>query len=227
MSPTFTLCRRQRNFGGLIRFRALSFAWPISRSIMLTPISAPSPAIWPIAAKPPYVALKERLEKFPLPVHLMLGNHDDRANFLEVFNGPLEGGFVQHRLIQNGQHFLFLDTLKGGPSSAGLYDEPRRQWLKAALAEAKGAPVYIFMHHPPFNIHHPLMDLIPLEDGPGSATCLRATMCAISSSAMPTGPSAASGAEFPIQHCPASTINCPWSTARFPRSTAMSRRCIQ
>ena len=114
-----------------------------------------------------YVALKERLEKFPLPVHLMLGNHDDRANFLEVFNGPLEGGFVQHRLVQNGQHFLFLDTLKGGPSSAGLYDEPRRQWLKAALAEAKGAPVYIFMHHPPFHIHHTLMDLIPLEDGPG------------------------------------------------------------
>ena len=103
-----------------------------------------------------YVALQERLKKFPLPVHLMLGNHDDRANFLKVFNGPLEGGFVQYSLIQNGQHFLFLDTLKGGPSSAGLYDEPRRQWLRAALAKANGAPVYIFMHHPPFKIHHPL-----------------------------------------------------------------------
>ena len=61
----------------------------------------------------------------------MLGNHDDRANFLKVFDGPLEGGFVQHSLIQDGQHFLFLDTLKGGPSSAGLYDEPRRKWLRA------------------------------------------------------------------------------------------------
>ena len=114
-----------------------------------------------------FVALKERLKKFPLPVHLMLGNHDERSNFLKVFDGADDYGFVQHRLVQSGQHFLFLDTLKGGPSSAGLYDEPRRKWLRAALAEAGDAPVYIFMHHPPFNIHHPLMDLIPLEDGSG------------------------------------------------------------
>lgn len=112
-----------------------------------------------------YVALKERLKNFPIPVCLMMGNHDDRANFLKVFGGPSESGFVQHRLIQGGQHFLFLDTLKGGPSSAGLYDEPRCKWLRAALEEANGAPVYIFMHHQPFSIHHPLMDLIPLENG--------------------------------------------------------------
>jgi Icc protein len=120
-----------------------------------------------------YLVLEERLKTFPLPVHLMLGNHDDRENFLKIFNGPLEGGFVQHSLIRNGQHFLFLDTLKGGPSSAGLYDEPRRTWLRAALAKANGAPVYIFMHHPPFRIHHPLMDLIPLEDGDGFGDLLK------------------------------------------------------
>ena len=114
-----------------------------------------------------FVALKERLKRFPLPVHLMLGNHDDRANFLKTFDGADEYGFVQHRLVQSAQHFLFLDTLKGGPSSAGLYDEPRRKWLKGMLADAGGAPVYIFMHHPPFKIHHSLMDLIPLEDGEG------------------------------------------------------------
>src|SRR3990170_6540466 len=114
-----------------------------------------------------YLALKERLETLSIPVHLMLGNHDDRTSFLKVFNGPLEGGFVQHSLVENGRHFLFLDTLKGVPSSAGLYDEPRRKWLKTELAKAGGAPIYIFMHHPPFKIHHRLMDLIPLEDGPG------------------------------------------------------------
>jgi 3',5'-cyclic AMP phosphodiesterase CpdA len=119
-----------------------------------------------------YVALKERLKKFPLPVHLMLGNHDDRSNFLKIFDGVDEYGFVQHQLAGNNQHFLFLDTLKGGPSSAGLYDEPRRKWLRSALADAGGAPVYIFMHHPPFNIHHPLMDLIPLEDGEGFGNML-------------------------------------------------------
>jgi len=120
-----------------------------------------------------YLAFKERLKNFPIPVHLMLGNHDDRANFLKVFGGPLESGFVQHRVIHGGRHFLFLDTLKGPPSSAGLYDKARREWLVNMLKGADGAPVFIFMHHPPFHIHHPLMDLIPLEDGEGFGDLLR------------------------------------------------------
>ena len=41
------------------------------------------------------------------------------------------------------------------------------------MAKANGAPVYIFMHHPPFKIHHPLMDLIPLEDGDGFGDLLK------------------------------------------------------
>jgi 3',5'-cyclic-AMP phosphodiesterase len=57
--------------------------------------------------------------------------------------------------------------LKGGPSSAGLLDAPRRTWLKNSLEQTSGAPTYIFMHHPPFQIQHPLMDLISLEDGEG------------------------------------------------------------
>jgi 3',5'-cyclic AMP phosphodiesterase CpdA len=75
--------------------------------------------------------------------------------------------------VRGGQHFLFLDTLKGGDSSAGLLDAPRRAWLKTALAQTKGAPTFIFLHHPPFLIHHPLMDLIPLEDGEGFGDLLQ------------------------------------------------------
>ncbi len=111
-----------------------------------------------------YMALKERIDNFQVPIHLMLGNHDHRNNYRKVFGGE---GFVQQALISNGYHLLFLDTLKGGSSSAGLLDTPRRDWLKDALADAKGAPVYIFMHHPPFPVHHLLMDLISLEDGEG------------------------------------------------------------
>ena len=120
-----------------------------------------------------YAALQDRLGNFPVPAHLMLGNHDDRANYLKVFGGADEHGFVQHRLVEDGRHFLFLDTLKGGTSSVGLLDTPRRKWLITALAQTKGAPVYIFMHHPPFLIHHPLMDLIALEDGEGFGDMLK------------------------------------------------------
>ena len=120
-----------------------------------------------------YEMLKQRLAHFPLETHLLLGNHDDRANFLKVFGGADENGHVQHALTREGFHLLFLDTLKGPPSSAGLYDAPRRNWLKARLAEAGDAPVHIFMHHPPFDIGHALMDLIKLDDAEDFAGLLR------------------------------------------------------
>lgn len=112
-----------------------------------------------------YQILKERLSRFPIETHLMLGNHDVRENYFEVFGGSSK--FVQQRFMLDGQHFILLDTLKGGPSSAGLLDEARCEWLKQALRETNGAPATIFMHHPPFLIHHPLMDIIPLDDGEG------------------------------------------------------------
>jgi 3',5'-cyclic AMP phosphodiesterase CpdA len=111
-----------------------------------------------------YALLRDRLARFPLPTHLMIGNHDDRGNYLAAFGGADQNGYVQSSLVLGGNHFLFLDTLKGAPSSAGLYDAPRKQWLKARLAEAAENPVYLFMHHPPFDIGHQLMDLIKLED---------------------------------------------------------------
>lgn len=109
-----------------------------------------------------YELLRDRLKRFPLQTHLMLGNHDDRGNFAHVFGGADAQGFVQHAISVRGTRFLFLDTLKGGQSSAGLYDEPRRAWLRKELSG--GSETVIFMHHPPFPIHHPLMDLIKLED---------------------------------------------------------------
>lgn len=111
-----------------------------------------------------YELLKERLARFPIATHLMLGNHDDRANYLKVFGGADSSGYVQHAITREGCRLIFLDTLKGPPSSAGLYDAPRREWLRTELAASRGMPVYLFMHHPPFDIGHALMDLIKLED---------------------------------------------------------------
>jgi Icc protein len=121
-----------------------------------------------------YEALRDSIEGFPIPVHLMLGNHDERNAFRTVFvDAPLDaGGFVQMAVRLEGAHFLMLDTLKGPPSSAGRYSDRRKQWLQEQLAAAAGAPVYIFMHHPPFDIAHPLMDKIKLDEAEDFAALL-------------------------------------------------------
>jgi len=112
-----------------------------------------------------YRALRKRLESFSLPTFLMLGNHDDRAAFVKAFPEAYldERGFVQFEHRVGEAVFLFLDTLKG-EGSAGAYCEGRRAWLAERLSAAAGAPVYIFMHHPPFDIEIPYMDRIKLEE---------------------------------------------------------------
>lgn len=122
-----------------------------------------------------YELLTRKLATFPFETHVILGNHDDRDNFKSVFSDhPLDGaGFVQHGFEADGKVFLFLDTLKGPPSSAGKYSDERKIWLTEELAKAGGKPVYLFMHHPPFSIAHDLMDRIMLDDAEDFAAMLK------------------------------------------------------
>lgn len=110
-----------------------------------------------------YGALKKRLEAFPLRCQLLLGNHDGREAFASVFSLD-EAGFAQSSIVHDGRHFIFIDTLGTPPSSAGIFCEPRRNWLARHLAEAKGAPVFLFLHHPPFDIGIAKMDGIKLKE---------------------------------------------------------------
>ena len=117
--------------------------------------------------------MRKRLESFPLKTFLMIGNHDDRHAFTKAFpDRPRDpNGFVQFEHHSNGAVFLFLDTFKE-KSSAGEFCAPRRAWLTERLEAAQPAPVYIFMHHPPFDIELPYMDRIKLEDPEAFAASL-------------------------------------------------------
>jgi 3',5'-cyclic-AMP phosphodiesterase len=119
-----------------------------------------------VAAPEAYAALKSRIDRFPFRTFLLIGNHDNREIFKAIF-GPehCDGdGFVQSAHHLGDLECLFLDTFKGGRTSAGIYCETRRGWLNDRLTKARGKPVFLFMHHPPFDIGHSLMDLIKLED---------------------------------------------------------------
>ncbi len=105
-----------------------------------------------------YRFLADALTKLTLPFRLMLGNHDDRNVFLHVFDGiPTEGGFVQSVEDTAEGRLILLDTLLPGKPE-GKLDDARLTWLRQRLQEARGRPVYLFSHHPPFPIHMPLLD---------------------------------------------------------------------
>lgn len=116
-----------------------------------------------------YEALMEELSRLRMPVHLLIGNHDDRNAFRRVFRqAPADGeGYVQFAFSEGGARFIGLDTNEP-QVSWGVFCDRRAAWLSAELA-AHAEPVYLFMHHPPFPIGIAAMDNISLRE----TACLR------------------------------------------------------
>lgn len=111
-----------------------------------------------------YEHLKTLLAPLPMPIYMLVGNHDGREGLRAVFDAPYlhEGGaFVQYTVDIGGakEHgdavaskpirLIALDTLEPG-RSGGFLCEKRLAWLEAALESARGLPVVVAMHHPPF-----------------------------------------------------------------------------
>ena len=111
-----------------------------------------------------YARLGGILDALPFPVHLLIGNHDDRAAFVAAFPGtPRDAaGFIQQALATPAGLFLMLDTNEPG-THAGRLCAVRLEWLAAQLAEGD-ADVLLFLHHPPFRVGIAEMDRIPLLD---------------------------------------------------------------
>jgi len=112
-----------------------------------------------------YVKLKELLDASPLKPLLMIGNHDHRETFLDIFPGTEtdENGYIQYVRDIGGHRLVFLDTNLAGNHSGRL--GPRRQaWLSARLDEAAAAklPVLLFLHHNPVTIGVLATDIIGL-----------------------------------------------------------------
>lgn len=120
-----------------------------------------------------YGWLARRLSDFPLQTFVIPGNHDDREALCGAFpEAPRdENGFLQYAHRTPAGTFLFLDTLKG-PVSEGAYCAARRAWLTEQLARHAGDPVWVVMHHPPFDIGIPYMDRIKLEEADAFADIL-------------------------------------------------------
>lgn len=97
-----------------------------------------------------YQLLRDVLAPLPCEVRLLLGNHDTRTAFCEVFpDQPTdENGYVQSVLDTDHGRLLFMDSNEPH-TLGGRYGADRIAWLKAALADAGDQPVTLFIHHPP------------------------------------------------------------------------------
>jgi 3',5'-cyclic-AMP phosphodiesterase len=121
-----------------------------------------------------YGLLRDALSMLPMPVHLMIGNHDRRetlrAGIPDVATDA--AGFIQSSFDTDIGRFILTDTVEEG-QDWGRYCSRRQDWLREELAAAGERPVYLFMHHPPFDCGIPCLDRIGQRDGDALADILR------------------------------------------------------
>jgi len=110
-----------------------------------------------------YRRLRNALSVCPFPVHMCMGNHDQRDTFHSQFPGvPIVDGFVQYSVDIDPLRLVVLDTLEDG-RHGGSFCEVRARWLKAALAERPDVPTIIVQHHPPIEVGIAWMNTHPSE----------------------------------------------------------------
>jgi 3',5'-cyclic AMP phosphodiesterase CpdA len=97
------------------------------------------------------------------PVHLLVGNHDDRANLLKVF--PSVAGrpalvrdhhvtVIDHPLVR----LILLDSNLRPNLTPGHLGQAQREWLGRYLEGHRDRPVALFVHHTPGDGDGELLD---------------------------------------------------------------------
>jgi len=88
-----------------------------------------------------------------IPLHVAMGNHDNRANFVEAFPEvkDLRDTAVEEKLVYVVRSpyadLYILDSLKAG--AAGTLGKEQIEWLKTNLDAAPDYPAILFLHHGP------------------------------------------------------------------------------
>jgi Icc protein len=110
-----------------------------------------------------YELARELLGRFEAPVHVLPGNHDDRAELRRTFGLPGSGGEPIDYVAEVGElRLVMLDSIVPGQDPGGF--EPRQlEWLDRQLAARPQQPTILAMHHSPLATGIPEWDEINLD----------------------------------------------------------------
>lgn len=105
-----------------------------------------------------YEQARELLAPLGKAVHVLPGNHDDRAALRRRFALPgADADPVLYAVDLGPLRLVVLDTTRPG-EDPGALDAERLAWLDAELARAPGRPTLLAMHHPPLVTGVPAWD---------------------------------------------------------------------
>jgi 3',5'-cyclic-AMP phosphodiesterase len=108
-----------------------------------------------------YELARELLAPIAAPLHVLPGNHDDRAALRRHFGLPGAGGEpVLYAADAGPLRIVVLDSTRPGEDHGEL-DGERLAWLDATLAAADG-PTLLALHHAPLRTGMPAIDAVGL-----------------------------------------------------------------
>src|SRR5260370_33750097 len=103
-----------------------------------------------------------------MPVYLVPGNHDRRAELFAEFGSDgymkNDDGFLHYTIEGHEMRLIGLDTVVPGHGHGEMCAQ-RLAWLEGRLAERRDQPTLVFMHHPPFSTGLADMDRINCRNG--------------------------------------------------------------
>lgn len=116
-----------------------------------------------------FTRVRKALADVPIPVTLMIGNHDNRDAYFDCFpDAPRDAnGFAQTIIDLPDHRLICLDTYDSdaNPKHSGYLCADRLHWLDQQIQTAGQRQVIVFTHHPPMVTGMTGMDDIRLRNG--------------------------------------------------------------